>query len=84
MNFIKGGVNMDIFPDMRDFTEEEQRKFEEACWNDVDNDNLCSGCSYEQEDQEFKSCSTCIQWVDGYLTATNFKNKYLECFGDKA
>lgn len=45
---------------------------------DYDDDNLCSGCSYEQEDQEFKSCSTCIQWVDGYLTATNFENKYLE------
>ena len=45
---------------------------------DYDDDNLCSGCSYEQEDQECKSCSACIQWVEGYLTATNFENKYLK------
>jgi len=71
---------LDIFSDMRDFTEDEQKRFEEA----LNDDNLCSGCSYEREPQEHRSCSTCIQWVDGYLTATNFKNKYLECFGDKA
>jgi hypothetical protein len=48
---------------------------------DYDDNNLCSRCSYEQEPQEHKSCSTCIQWVDGYLTATNYKNKYLEQLG---
>jgi hypothetical protein len=44
---------------------------------DYDDDNLCNGCSYEREPQEHRSCNTCIQWVDGYLTATNYENKYL-------
>ena len=70
---------MDIFPKMRDFTEDEEKKFNEACW-DYDDNNLCHDCSHAEEPQESRACSSCIQWVDGYLEATNYKNSRFQFF----
>lgn len=45
---------------------------------DEDNDHLCNGCAYNRKyGPDPKQCSTCMQWVDGYLTAVNYENKYL-------
>lgn len=41
-------------------------------------DNLCYGCAYVERDGNARPCNTCMNWVDGYLTATNYKNNFLE------
>lgn len=54
-------------------TDEQERAFEEA----MDNiDNKCYGCTYDGVDPEPKECNSCMQWVEGYLTAVNYDNKY--------
>lgn len=44
--------------------------------DEVDMDNLCYGCLYATRDSNVRPCNTCINWVDGYLTATNYKNGF--------
>lgn len=39
-------------------------------------DNHCYGCLYSEYDSNQIPCNTCLNWVDGYLTATNYKNKF--------
>jgi hypothetical protein len=46
-------------------------------YNTENEDNLCHDCSYEENSQEMKPCNSCLQWIDGYLTATNYCNKHL-------
>lgn len=38
--------------------------------------NHCYGCLYSEYDSNQIPCNTCLNWVDGYLTATNYKNKF--------
>ena len=41
---------------------------------DEGSDNLCYGCIHTERDCSEKPCNSCMQWVDGYLTATNYDN----------
>jgi len=41
-------------------------------------ENLCDGCKHCEKDSNNKPCNSCMQWVEGYLTATNYENKYLD------
>jgi hypothetical protein len=43
--------------------------YEEEC-------SICEFCTYEETNQDSEPCNSCLQWVDGYLTAVNFDNKY--------
>lgn len=53
-------------------------KTREGCKKINMNDNLCEECKYAENDSNKKPCSSCLHWVDGYLTALNFVNKYLD------
>ena len=37
--------------------------------------SICDNCKYCESNPNKKPCSVCIQWVDGYLTATKYVNK---------
>ena len=37
---------------------------------------MCEYCKYLDNDPNKKPCSVCMQWVDGYLTATEYENKH--------
>lgn len=39
-------------------------------------DNPCYGCAYVERSSNARPCNTCMNWVDGYLTATNYKNNF--------
>lgn len=41
-------------------------------------EHTCSGCKYEEPGNSTIPCNTCMQWVDGYLEATNYYNKCLD------
>jgi hypothetical protein len=36
-------------------------------------DNMCDTCDYNKTDPEKKPCSTCFDWVEGYLEARNYE-----------
>jgi hypothetical protein len=42
-----------------------------------ESDNLCDGCLFANQDSNMRPCNTCIDFVDGYLTAKNYENMYL-------
>lgn len=44
--------------------------------------HICDDCLYCEQDEGLKPCNSCIQWVDGYLTATNYTNKFLKNKGE--
>lgn len=46
----------------------------------VQPDSLCDNCKHEDKDPNEKPCNSCVHWVDGYLTAVNHENKYLDKF----
>lgn len=35
-------------------------------------ETICEFCKHDKINPNEKPCSTCVQWVDGYLTATNY------------
>jgi len=37
---------------------------------------MCETCKYRENDHDKKPCSICYHWVDGYLTATQYKSVY--------
>ena len=37
-------------------------------------ETICEFCKYDKTDSNKKPCNTCVQWVDGYLTVTNYEN----------
>jgi hypothetical protein len=45
--------------------------------------NLCDDCNHVEKDSNEKPCNSCLQWVDGYLTATNYENRHLKQFERK-
>ena len=38
-------------------------------------DNMCNDCRYENLDSNDYPCNKCMQWVDGYLDATQYTYK---------
>lgn len=36
---------------------------------------LCETCAYGERDHNKRPCSVCMQWVDGYLDATQYENR---------
>ncbi|MCD3232568.1 hypothetical protein IRP63_14170 (plasmid) [Clostridium botulinum] len=39
--------------------------------------NLCDDCEYGNRNTNDKPCTTCLNWVDGYLEPTNYEPKGL-------
>ena len=50
---------------------------------DYYDDNLCSGCKFEGNGCDVRTCNTCIDWVDGYLNAKNYEPNFKSLLGDK-
>jgi hypothetical protein len=46
-------------------------------------DNLCSGCEFEGNGCDIRPYNTCIDWVDGYLTAKNYEPNFKSLLGDE-
>lgn len=40
-------------------------------------ENKCNNCKFEENTSNEKPCNSCLQWVEGYLSATNYENKFL-------
>jgi len=38
---------------------------------------ICDSCKYCDHDPNERPCNSCMNWIDGYLTALNYQNKYL-------
>lgn len=37
--------------------------------------SICDSCKNDYKNGNEKPCSTCMQWIDGYLDATNYEPK---------
>jgi len=37
--------------------------------------SICDDCKYVENDSNEIPCNVCMQWVDGYLSATEYLNK---------
>lgn len=47
-------------------------------FEDDNEGNLCDGCVYIDCDCNCIPCNICIDWIDDYLVARNYKNSYAE------
>jgi hypothetical protein len=36
-------------------------------------ENLCDCCKHMEKDSNEKPCSSCMQWIDGYLEVTKYE-----------
>lgn len=41
----------------------------------MDNENMCDECLHDDKGCDEIPCSSCMQWVDGYLEATRYEPK---------
>ena len=48
-----------------------------------ESDNMCSTCKYGWYDSNDIPCNTCMNWVDGYLEATNYEPNFESLLGDE-
>lgn len=48
-----------------------------------ESDNMCSTCKYGWYDSNDIPCNTCMNWVDGYLEATNYEPNFKSLLGDE-
>lgn len=39
---------------------------------------MCEDCKYCENDPDKKPCRYCVVWSDGYLTYTEYVNKYFD------
>jgi hypothetical protein len=37
--------------------------------------SICDTCKHDNKDSNEKPCSVCMQWVDGFLEATQYEIK---------